>query len=212
MAHYHPSDDLLMRFSAGQLANALGIMVACHLTRCEQCSHHTNWYERLGGDLLNECDGVTVEPDTLSNLLKKLNEPEIPSEPKQCVDARIPKPLQRFVPGYYEQLPWSGMVPGVREYVLPFSDTIYTAKFYKISAGKELPEHTHRGSEYTLVMEGSFADKSGRYQEGDFILADTQTIHQPTAAMERDCICFAVMDAPIKMTGFFGRMLNPFIR
>jgi len=30
--------------------------------------------------------------------------------------------------------------------------------------------------------------------------------------MDRDCICFAVMDAPPKMTGFFGRMLNPFLR
>ena len=164
MAHYHPSDDLLMRFSAGQLANALRIMVACHLTRCEQCSHHTNWYERLG-DLLNECDGVTVEPDTLSNLLKKLNRPEIPSEPKQCVDARIPKPLQRFVPGYYEQLPgpeWFRCESTFCPSPTPFIPQSFT----KFPAGKELPEHTHRGSEYTLVMEGSFADKSGRYQEG----------------------------------------------
>jgi putative transcriptional regulator len=72
--------------------------------------------------------------------------------------------------------------------------------------------HTHRGNEYTLVLDGSFSDKAGDYHQGDFILADTQTIHQPKAANDGDCICFAVTDAPLKMTGFFGRLLNPFLK
>ncbi len=201
-----------MQFAAGQLTNALGIMVACHLAHCSKCTQQIRVYDQLGGDLLSDVNEESVEPDTLATLMQRLDEPEEPPLVRQCTDLRIPRPLQRFVPGYYDQIPWSGMVPGVREYVLPFSDDAFTAKFYKISAGKELPEHTHQGNEFTLVMEGSFADKSGSYGEGDFILADTQTVHQPTAAMERDCICFAVMDAPLKMTGFFGRMLNPFLR
>jgi RNA polymerase sigma-70 factor, ECF subfamily len=77
----------------------------------------------------------------------------------------------------------------------------------EIAARKELPVHTHRGNEYTLVMAGSFSDASG-----DFILADTHVTHQPRAWEREDCICFAVMDAPLKMTGFFGRLLNPFLR
>jgi putative transcriptional regulator len=104
------------------------------------------------------------------------------------------------------------MTRSIKEFELPISDQQLTAKFYKIAAGKELPEHTHRGNEFTLVMAGSFADNAGEYRQGDFILADTHTIHQPKASNDCDCICFAVMDAPLKMTGFFGRLLNPFLR
>jgi putative transcriptional regulator len=61
-------------------------------------------------------------------------------------------------------------------------------------------------------MSGSFSDRTCDYSEGDFILADQSTTHQPRASMDQDCICLAVMDAPLKMTGLFGRMLNPFLR
>ena len=124
----------------------------------------------------------------------------------------MPRPLRRLVPSHYDDLPWTGFSRSIKQFELPVSDARYKARFYRIAAGKELPEHTHRGNEFTLVMEGSFSDDSGEYQTGDFILADTSTVHQPKAAPSEDCICFAVLDAPLKMTGLFGRMLNPFMK
>jgi putative transcriptional regulator len=210
MAYYHPSDDILMAFAAGQLADALGIQVACHIENCAQCRAKISTYERLGGELINELDNAKMSEGSLATLLTKIEQPY--QEKTQAIaDTRIPAPLRRFLPAYYDQLQWKGFSSSIKEFTLPISNQKYTAKFYKISAGKELPVHTHKGNEYTLVMEGRFSDKSGDYQAGDFILADTQTIHQPKAADDCDCICFAVMDAPLKMTGFFGRMLNPFL-
>lgn len=202
-----------MQFAAGQLPNALGVMVACHLEACAQCRAHTQLYDRLGGELLLESPVTEIKTDLLSGLLNRLDEPATGTAiaSSNVGDIRVPRPLRRFVPGFYDQLPWTGMTRSIKEFKLPFSDSHYTAKFYKISAGSELPEHTHRGNEFTLVMEGSFRDKAGSYRQGDFILADTNTVHQPRASQECDCICFAVLDAPLKMTGFFGRMLNPFL-
>jgi putative transcriptional regulator len=108
-------------------------------------------------------------------------------------------------------LPWHGFTKNIQQFDLPFGDNQYSARFYKIKAGKELPQHTHKGNEYTMVMDGAFSDEAGSYYTGDFILADTQTHHQPKAHADSDCICFAVQDAPLKFTGFWGRMLNPFI-
>tara|TARA_R110001592_G_scaffold227724_1_gene483981 strand:+ start:14083 stop:14763 length:681 start_codon:yes stop_codon:yes gene_type:complete len=226
MANYHPSDELLMSFSAGQMPDALGVIVACHLEKCSHCKQHTALYERLGGEILMATEDAPVAPHLLDNLLCKLDIPASNAanefHSKEEADSRpaseiriihnLPKPLRRFVSKEFDQLPWSGMTKSLKEFVLPFSGDGYTAKFYKISAGKELPVHTHRGNEYTLVIDGSFSDKSGEYHQGDFILADTQTIHQPKAANDGDCICFAVTDAPLKMTGFFGRLLNPFLK
>ena len=201
-----------MQFAAGQLPNALGIMAACHLEVCAQCQARVKLYDRLGGEILLATPGVAVKKELLSGLLDRLDEPEpVIATESNLGDIRIPRPLRRFVPGFYDQLPWIGMTRSIKEFKLPISDAHYTAKFYKIAAGSELPEHTHKGNEFTLVMDGSFRDKAGSYSQGDFILADHNTVHQPKADDDCDCICFAVLDAPLKMTGFFGRMLNPFL-
>ena len=219
-----------MQFAAGQLTNALGIQTACHLERCSECQKKVYIYEQLGGDLIDISRPGDVDIEAKSRLLETLHakraagelrssniEPIEDLEPLfrqqlEQADQRLPKPLRRFVPSYYEHLEWSGISKSIQSYDLPFSDKQYTARFYKIAAGKELPQHTHRGNEFTLVLSGSFSDLSGDYHPGDFVLANSSTHHQPKAHDKEDCICFAVMDAPLKMTGFFGRLLNPFLK
>jgi len=211
MANYHPSDELLMEFTAGQKHDALGIMVACHLETCRECQKRIQVFEQLGGEILEETQDVSVSEDLLDKLLSQLNKPVTEHHAKQG-DPRLPRPLRRFVPAYFDGLPWRGFSKHIKEFTLPLGDGHYVAKLYKIAAGKELPVHTHKGNEFTLVMSGQFSDDAGDYKQGDFILADTHVHHQPRAGMDEDCICFAVMDAPLKFTGFFGRMLNPFLR
>lgn len=213
MANYHPSHELLMQFAAGQMTNALGIMVACHLENCHECATTARLYDRIGGELLKVTTSADISTDLLTRTMQRLDDPAPTPPPNPgCKDARLPRPIHRFVPPKIEDIPWRGFTRSIKEFELPISDERFTAKFYKILAGQELPEHTHKGNEFTLVMDGSFSDLAGSYHQGDFILADTQVTHQPKAHESGDCICFAVMDAPLKMTGFFGRMLNPFIR
>lgn len=211
MANYHPTDELLMSYAAGREHNALGLMLACHLERCPVCLARARRFEALGGELLEDVAPASVHATVLDQVLNRLDEP-MAELPLSAGPQTIPRPLRRFVSADYATLKWSGMTRSIREFKLPIKDAVYTAKFYRIAAGKELPVHTHRGNEYTLVMAGSFSDDSGDYHPGDFILADTYTTHQPRAWDREDCICFAVMDAPLKMTGFFGRLLNPFLR
>ena len=56
MANYHPSDELLMEFTAGQKQDALGIMVACHLESCRECRKRSQVFEQLGGEILGDFD------------------------------------------------------------------------------------------------------------------------------------------------------------
>lgn len=210
MANYHPANELLMKFAAGQLPNALGIMVACHLEECEKCRRQASVYDQVGGELLAEQESVDMH-STAQDVWKFIQAYQDKKEAAIKLP-NLPKPLQRFVPNNYDELPWNGFSKSIQSWDLPISDSQYTARFYKIAAGKELPEHTHKGNEFTLVMSGSFSDKAGDYHEGDFILADQQTQHQPRAHMDQDCICFAVMDAPLKLKGWMGWFVNPFLR
>jgi putative transcriptional regulator len=208
-----------MQFAAGQLGDALGIMVACHLESCAECRQTSKHFEHLGGDILESLDSVDISPDFVSRTLAKITEAALVevklanvAEKSTKSVSQFPKPLQRFLPDSLDQLSWYGFSKNIQQFDLSFSDKRYTAKFYKIKAGKELPQHTHKGQEFTLVVDGAFSDEGGSYHKGDFILADPTIKHQPKAHADADCICFAVMDAPLQFTGFFGKMLNPFMR
>jgi putative transcriptional regulator len=87
----------------------------------------------------------------------------------------------------------------------------YRTRLLWIKAGAKVPTHTHGGREYTLVLQGSFSDESGRFGRGDVEVADAEVTHKPVAGSECDCICLAVTDAPLRMTGPIGRILNYFI-
>ncbi len=75
-----------------------------------------------------------------------------------------------------------------------------------------MPNHTHGGNEMTLVLAGGFSDDTGHYERGDVSIADDELVHTPVADPGEDCICLAVTDAPLKLTGPIGRIVNLFMR
>ena len=75
-----------------------------------------------------------------------------------------------------------------------------------------MPRHTHGGEEITLVLAGAFSDEHGFYERGDVAVANENIEHRPVAHASGDCICLAVTDAPVRLTGGVGRLLNPFLK
>jgi putative transcriptional regulator len=202
-----------MAFAAGQRSDALGLLTACHLESCATCRGRAALFERVGGELLDDLPPSEVSHQLLESVMQRLDDPQGEADhPEPVIETRLPAPLRRILPGGLEKTPWKGWVRDIQEYPLPVSDETYTAKFYRIASGTALPEHTHEASEYTLVLEGSFSDGMGDYHPGDFIVANERTVHRPVAHRQRDCICFAVMDGAIRMTGRWTRLLNPLLR
>lgn len=89
MANYHPADELLMQFAAGQLTNALGIQTACHLESCRECHKKVFIYEQLGGDLIDISTPVDVDAEAKSRLLKTLHEKRASGELRTSDDASV---------------------------------------------------------------------------------------------------------------------------
>lgn len=83
---------------------------------------------------------------------------------------------------------------------------------HHIRAGGKVLAHGHAGSEITVVLHGSFSDQDGRYAQGDFLVRGPGDEHRPVAAADSDCLCLAVLDAPIRLGGLLGRLANPFLR
>jgi putative transcriptional regulator len=72
-----------------------------------------------------------------------------------------------------------------------------------------MPHHEHRGDEITVVLQGSFSDQEDNYHVGDFIVRTKGEKHRPVAAQHEDCLCLSTLDAPIRMSNWFLRMIMP---
>ena len=81
--------------------------------------------------------------------------------------------------------------------------------FDYFNPGAKSPDHSHHGREITLVLDGRFSDELGDYKAADFILRDREHQHQPQS--DGGCLCFSLLDKPIKLTGRIARLYNPIL-
>ena len=123
---------------------------------------------------------------------------------------RLPNVVAKMMS--HKTLKWRYVNSSLQTSNLIAGQNIHQVSLQKISAGGIVPEHDHSGTEMTVVLKGSFSDKDGIYQVGDFILKEPGQIHQPISARNEDCLCLSVESAPVVLTGFFGRMVNLFIK
>lgn len=199
-------DALLAGYAAGSLPRALHALVGAHLelnTRSRE--YVTSLESSLARSVENvECASVRHRRERLEAIfaLDPQGQRETNGDPRALLHI-TGKPL--------DELEFRTLLPGVREHRLVTEDGT-TAVFYRIRAGKKMPQHTHEGSEYTLVIRGAFRDETGVYGRGDVAISDEEIDHTPVAVDGEECLCFAVMDAPLRLTGPIGRLFNRFIR
>lgn len=219
MIQHHPDQFLLNDYAAACLPGAVALTVAVHLDYCSRCREEVVQLNHLGGELFGSLDPVPVAVDALARLLSSLDA-EVPAP--QAAAAlipggaggvrKLPRVLQWLVPAGIEQLEWERSGRGIRTSRLRFGDPRREVALYHIRAGHRVPEHGHRGSEITVVLNGAFSDHEGCYREGDFLLRVESDVHQPAVLPEADCLCLGVLEAPIRLSGLIGRLANPFLR
>ena len=216
MVMHHPSVDFLTAHAAGILPVAQSACVSAHLTYCEKCRRSNAQLQAIGGVFFEQLAPTPVSESVLDNVLARLDEPE----PLHFADTAsiakaensLPGVLRRIINGDFSQLTWKKVTRSLSISHLNTGDTHYEFALYRIGAGGRIPEHDHGGSEMTLVLEGGFSDGQGTYHPGDFVYRKNTDIHAPVAIDDEDCICLAVLDAPLKFTGWQYRWMNPFLQ
>lgn len=210
MPIHHPDDELLMQYAAGQTPESVALVVATHVGGCARCQAMTGGFDAVGGACLDEIAPVAMGDAALTDLFALIDGPEARLDPPPARVMGVPSPLDTYLPDVYDALPWKKRPGGIKIYDLDVdANRVF---LLHIAEGARTPMHTHRGNEYTLVVDGAFSDSTGEYGVGDFVVTDTNVTHQPAVISDRDCICLAVLDAPIKLTGARGWLFNPFLR
>lgn len=218
MIKHHPNEDILKQHMKGTLSPLLSTAVAAHIEMCPKCQNasaiiNVELSDEFIADAGESLD-QSVDAERIHSLVA-----EIVALPKDSANSisphtaanktirygskqfTLPKALQR-----YSDSEWAGFA-GVNRARIPESLEKTKGSFYYIEPGANIPEHTHKGNELTLLLDGTFKDKNGTYVPGDFIWLNQNDQHQPIT--EKGCLCFVVCDAPLHFTQGASRLLNP---
>ncbi len=212
MTRHHPDSLSLMEYSAGNLSEPHALCIKLHLDQCPHCRSRVDTLNSLGAVMMDQQPKVTVSETSFAQLLARID--ETPESNTPMVESPRLSPLQKLLGDDINALPWKRQLGDVS--VLDISEKFPGQEervvLQKLVAGGKAPAHTHRGTETTIVLQGAFSDVKGVFNQWDFVVLTDEDVHKPVAIGHEDCITLSILSAPLKLTGTFGRLLNPFMR
>ncbi len=221
MAHvvkFHPSLSLLEQYSEGTLTPEVALVVAAHLDFCPHCqSLHRDIEADLACSLAQQPAAAAEGQDWQQMLASILASPAAEPASKAVASEvllqvgehqfKLPRSLQRITEKRSKWLTLGGIatakLPGTAEHHL---------SLLCIDTDTEVPLHTHKGLEITLVLAGEMVDEMGRYAAGDLIINTPDHTHTPRNLSDEPCLCLSVLTAPLEFKQGLTRLLNPLQR
>ncbi len=207
----HPTDEQLIEYSAGSLATSISLCVSAHLACCEQCRQQMVKLDTVAGMMFEQQQPLPVDDGMLDAIFDRIDGQQASRAATANVELdvkpRLPSAINKLTGYNPDELDWRDHGRNVKSAKLLEFEGI-KASLIRISAGAKIPTHTHKGTEITVVLEGSFSDAEGVYHQGDFIIRDSKHQHAPMATADADCICLVAMDAPLKFNNPIMELYN----
>ena len=217
MITHHPEETLLLDYATGALPEAVALAIVTHAALCSPCARQIHQFEAVGGGLLAAETPVDCDDGALARILMRLDGADaesaaIASPWDAETSSALPSPLRRYMRQSLHQLPWKRVGRLFEQYRLPLAGTTFRAALLRLDAGCRVPKHSHRGQEFSLVLTGGYRDGDHQFGRGDFAAKDVSDTHQPIVDADGPCLSLVVQDAPIKLSGPLGLLLNRFLR
>ena len=207
---HHLSDQLLMSYAAGELPEAFNLVVATHVSLCDECRAQLASFEAVGGAMIETTAMAAMSDDSLAACMDRIDGLSQATARRPLRAAGVfPAPLADYVGGGPEKVRWRNVGMGVKQAMIRTGKNA-SARLLYIPGGQAVPDHGHRGLELTLVLQGAFRDDSDRFGPGDIEIADEAMQHTPVAEVGQVCICLAATDAPLRFNGLIPRLAQPF--
>ncbi|WP_122046512.1 ChrR family anti-sigma-E factor [Vibrio atlanticus] len=230
MIKHHPNAAILKDFVDGNLADSVSLIVSSHVELCEHCQKQVSMLTAQAADSVFESDTSAFENDTAglkfsdSEMDAFLTDDgefdfdaidQITADLSQAVEVvveaqqetvsnttfTVPRALNSVARKDWLNL---GKISRAR---LDFDDESHHTSLLHIDKDGQVPCHTHKGFEITLLLEGSFEDEMGVYNKGDFIWLDGEHTHQP--ATKEGCVCLTVSSDALYFTKGVSQLFNP---
>jgi putative transcriptional regulator len=206
----NPSEERLLAYASGSLSAPEAVVVAAHLAMRPANDAWVRELPAVGGAFLNDASPADLSEDALAHALARIEtDAGAVRSPAPLNDMpELPEPLRRYALG-----PWRWIGPGmrVRDVHAP-RDGDCRVILLRIEPGRETPKHTHGGVELTCVISGASATETQRFDVGDLEEANDDVLHQPRVVSDEACLCVVALDGQIKLDGWLGWLMQPFVR
>ncbi len=211
---HHPEPESLMSCSAGSMPEAFAAVMATHIAQCPKCRHDLAFLENVGTAIFEGLASTPVSAEA-PVLAMRAGESDVGSpRPQEAFDSlhgNMPAELAALIGDDLDAVSWKRVTPGVWQHVIALSGQARgDLRLMKIAPGQVVPEHSHSGSELTLILRGSYRDKSGHYQAGDVADLCGSAGHSPVADPVDGCICLVATDGKMKFKSLVARFVQPF--
>jgi putative transcriptional regulator len=224
MIKHHPSFELIHSFVKGDLPASLAMGIAMHAEMCPVCQGKIMQLTEQIAELSfeNDIDSKTKFTDLNENNIVNTSDIDFESMIDEITSSteimEAVKPINQSISfkhntytlpsalGHIDFTKPTSIGKLSRSRLLLDEDEIHSSLLH-INAGGGVPEHTHKGFELTLLLDGAFSDEKGHYVKGDFIMLDASVKHNPISL--EGCLCYTVANDSLQFTQGINKLLNP---
>lgn len=220
----HPSKQQLLDYCEGALNDVDGFTIALHLEQCSECRRLVSELEHRCADSVFNAEPVNdpslVSDESFKNMLSTITDMEptgasafiTPTRHNATVTTpngktfQLPSPLSRHAERISDWKNYGGKVYSASIEL----DTQARVNLLYINEDAQVPQHTHKGEETTVILHGGFSDEDGHYHAGDYLVRDASHKHAPFTQKGEDCLCLTVLTEPMIFTQGVARIFNLF--
>lgn len=210
--------------SGASMTPGQDMLLRSHLEVSQPARAHAASMARIGGALLEAADDapeLAFDADDIFALDAALDaaRPESKSAAGSGAQAParaaglpdcLPDVLCDFIGEAGIRLRWEFLGPGLKKAMLWRSETDERLWLLRARPGVAIPHHGHRGTELTLVLQGSFLDGEQRYVRGDVEEAGPEVEHDIRIGDGEECICLALTEGKLRFDDPLLRALQVF--
>ncbi|MEZ5893418.1 MAG: ChrR family anti-sigma-E factor [Parvularculaceae bacterium] len=207
-------DEWLASYAAGGLTSFKRLAIDCQAAIEPGLEPRLAAFDAIGGAFLEASQGEALSGDFMERMFGALGAQETArvEEPDDAAksDDWMPAPLRRFLASSDITLNWRKAGPGIERAALceEGGERLY---LLRAKPGLKLPVHTHRGEEWTLILQGGYHVGEEGYGAGDLHREDESCLHQPVIDDDGVCISLVVDEGKLKFRHPLLKLLQPLI-
>ena len=207
------TETALTNYAAGKLSPAKHTLVSYAIELNPKLAQAGEFNMAVAASMLDDVRPVALSPLFMGKVLEKLSfERSEPVANDRFATPTLPgalKPLIKHIDA--GNIPWKSLFPGVAIHeVLGNRKSKRGERLYllKVKSGMQMPEHSHDGQEWALIISGSYSVNQKIYRRGDLHIENEHTSHSPLVCEGEDCICLVMTEAPLVMKGLLPKLVQ----
>lgn len=205
------SEQVLTDFALGKLSPAKHMMVRCQREMSLEVTSQLAFQEQIAAAFIDDMPDQNLSDDFLQKVLTTL--PDADDETQILKPDDLPPSLRNILGKTLQDMEWKDLVPNVAIHDIMGSRKYDTERLYlmRVGAGMKMPEHSHTGEEWTLILSGSYHIDDEQFTPGDLHIVDDDRTHQPAIDDGEECVCLVMTQGPLKMKGLLPKIVQPII-